>query len=699
MSAQACKRTMFLTSIPSSKTLITPKTLTLPLAFLSTTSPPSDQQPPQHLHQDQAISIEDNRSYFTKKIHTLCATHRDVDEALRLLDRLRLQGYRPDSLNVSSIVHALCDSNRFDEAHHRFGHYVASDCAPDERTCNVIVARLLDSKTPHATLRVLRCLTNFKPDFVASLVNYNRLIDQFCSILRPSEGHRVLFDMISRGHCPNAVSYTTLINGYCLIGGLGDAQKVFDEMSERGVAPNSLTHSVMIRGVLRQRDVERAKELMGKLWEIMKGEDDDTVKSAAFGNLIDSMCREGFFNEVFDIAEDMPQGKTVTEDFAYGQMIDSLCKARRHHGASRIVYIMRSQGFVPKLTSYNSILHGLSKEGEGGCMRAYQLLEEGVNFGYFPSEYTYKVLLEGLCLESDVKKAREVLEYMLKKEGVDRTRIYNIYLRALCLVNNTTELLNGLVSMLQSQCQPDVITLNTVLNGFCKMERIEEALKVLDDMMSGKFCAPDVVTFTTIISGLINVGRTQEALVMLHHVMPEKGFRANVVTYNAVLRGLFKHRQAREAMDLFNGMANDGVAADSTTYTIIIDGLCESDQIEEAKKFWDEVIWPSKIHDNFVYAALIKGICRSGRFEEACHFLYELVDAGVSPNIYSYNIVIDAACKSGLRKEAYEVVREMKRNGLAPDSVTWRILDKLQGGRRQSCDEVSNFQSINGPQG
>ena len=45
---------------------------------------------------------------------------------------------------------------------------------------------------------------------------------------------------------------------------------------------------------------------MGKLWEIMKGEDDATVKSAAFGNLIDSMCREGFFNEVFDIAEDMP---------------------------------------------------------------------------------------------------------------------------------------------------------------------------------------------------------------------------------------------------------------------------------------------------------------------------------------------------------------------------------------------------------
>nr|POE99734.1 pentatricopeptide repeat-containing protein [Quercus suber] len=31
--------------------------------------------------------------------------------------------------------------------------------------------------------------------------------------------------------------------------------------------------------------------------------------------------------------------------------------------------------------------------------------------------------------------------------------------------------------MLQNQCQPEVITSNTVINGFCKMGRIGEALK------------------------------------------------------------------------------------------------------------------------------------------------------------------------------------------------------------------------------
>lgn len=136
--------------------------------------------------------------------------------------------------------------------------------------------------------------------------------------------------MESRGHCANVVTYTTLINGYCLVGEIGDAYKVFDEMRERDVMPNSMTYSVLIRGVLRKRDVEGARELMGKLWERMRVEVEPAVKNAAFVNLVDSLCREGFFNEVFRIAEDLPYGSSLSDEVAYNRMIDSLCKVGRY---------------------------------------------------------------------------------------------------------------------------------------------------------------------------------------------------------------------------------------------------------------------------------------------------------------------------------------------------------------------------------
>ncbi|GAB2275164.1 hypothetical protein Dimus_009927 [Dionaea muscipula] len=448
--------------------------------------PPS----PPDLHQqteDQEAEEESiaNRAHWTRRIHSLCTTHRDVDAALRLLERLRLRGYRPDALNMSSIVHSLCDANRFAEAHQRLMFSIAYGCVPDERVCNVLIARLLDARTPFETRRLILCLMDVDSLFVPSLSNYNRLIVQFCGLSEPRLAHRVLIDMIKRGHCPNTVSYTALMGGYCRVGEVGVAHKLLDEMAERDVVPNSLTISVLLGGVLRAREIEQGHQLLNELWGRMKEDDDSNTNHAAFSNLVDILCREGMFHEVFKIAEEMPQEKSVSEDFAYSQMIDSLCIFGRHHGASRIVYIMRKRGLTPSLASYNSIVHGLSTHGGiSGCMRAYQLFQEGIGFGYVPSEYTYKVLIEGLCLCQglDSNKAKDLLTYMLSKKGADQTRIYNIYLRALCLNNNNpTELLNALVLMLQMRCQPDVITLNTILKAFCKAERIEEAMKLCGD--------------------------------------------------------------------------------------------------------------------------------------------------------------------------------------------------------------------------
>ncbi|KAL0368767.1 UNVERIFIED_CONTAM: Pentatricopeptide repeat-containing protein [Sesamum calycinum] len=511
----------------------------------------------------ETITITD-ATHWSRRIHKLCIVDRDADAALRLLHQLCLRGFRPDSLNISSILHALCDANRFAEAHHRFLLFISSHCAPDERTCNVLIARLLDGRDPYCTLRLINTLVAEKPEFVPSLVNYNRLVDGFCKLGRLEAAHLMLYHMMMRGHCPNVVSYTTLINGYCRIGDVVAAEKVFDEMSEYGVRSNAFTHSTLFCGFLRKREFENGKKFMRKVWEAMGREEDVQVNSAAFCTVIDSLCREGLFHEVFKIAEDMPQGKNVLEEFAYGQMIDSLWHT--------------------------------------SCWK------KGCSLDTLPPSLHIQSWLRVFVM-NDLAKAKEVLNVMLSMEGVDRTRMYNIYLRALCHMNNPTELLNVLVLMFQSQCQPDIISLNTVIKGFCKMGRVEEALQVFDDMIMGKFCAPDEVTYSTIIHGLLNSGKAEEAVYFLRNVMPEKGFSPGVVTYNAVLRGLFKLGLANHAMEVFNNMVCSGVPADCITYTAVIEGLCESKCIDDAKKFWNNVVWPTGVHDNFVYAALLKGLC------------------------------------------------------------------------------------------
>ncbi|XP_078440640.1 pentatricopeptide repeat (PPR) superfamily protein [Wolffia australiana] len=623
-------------------------------------------------------------SNWTRRIRSLCSAQ-GVDEALHLLDRLRLRGYRPDSLCLASLLHSLCDAGRFAEAHDRLILAVASGWVPDDRTINALVSRLLAAGSPDSTLRALTHLSAAKPAFALSLANYNRLVHQLCTLSRPSDALKIFLEMKRRGYRPNAVSYTTLIDGFARAGDLEAARRLYDEMRERGVAPNSLTYSSLLKGVLRRRMVEEGRKMMELLWVKMESankdeeEEDGSVKNAAFANLVDALCREGFFQELFRLAEDAPTKACVSPEFAYGQMIDSLCRVGKHHAASRIVYLMRKRGLKPSLVSFNNIVHGLSKQGEGGCLRAFQLLFEGARFGYAPPVSTYQTLVEGLCKIKHVEKARALADFMLGEDDDDDAarRTYNILLRALRLVGRPSEQLNVLVAMLRRRCRPDVVTLNTVVHGLCMAGNVDEALKILHDMLHGEFCAPDVVTFTTVIRGLLNAGRTEEAFDVLRVKMAESSCSPNTVTYNAVLCGLCKLGRVEQAMDILKEMTRKSVGYDQRTCAIVLDGLLRAGRVDDAKAFWEDVVWPSGIHDGFVYAAVLRGLCNLGRLDEACDFLYELADCGFSPGIVCYNIVIDRASKMNLKRQAYRLVAEMRRNGLRPDAVTWRILDKL----------------------
>ncbi|KAI4319224.1 hypothetical protein MLD38_032851 [Melastoma candidum] len=616
-----------------------------------------------------------DEAYWTGRIRALCFRRRDVDGALQLVANLRVRGYTPNSVNIGNVVYVLCDSGRFAEAFDWFVLSVLSGVVPDEQTCNFVIARLLESGDPDRVLDVLRRLGGARPEYVCRLSNYNRLVHLLCKKRRFCKARDVLFEARSKGHVLDCVSWTTLITGYGEFGDAENAQKVFNEMCANGVMPNSLTYAALASGYLRKQDLETGREFISKTWDAMKREADVNVNSAAFACVVDSLCKGGFFNEVFRISMFMPQGSSVPEVYSYGQVIDSLCKFGKYSEALGIVRIMQKKGLLPSHVSYNSIVHGLATTG--ACTMAYQLFKEGVEFGYFPSEYIFKVLVEALCEASDIGNARSILDYMLTKDNLDRTRIYNIYLRALHNVKNPNELLNLLVTMLQNGCDPDVVSLNTVIHAFCKVSKIDEAIKILDDMENGQFCSPNAVTYTTVICGLLGTGRTSEALSLFNKAFAERSLRPHLVTYNAILQGLFKLTAVKEAEEIYNSMVSQGVVADCTTFCILISGLCDCGEIDKAKRLWDDVILPSNTHDDHVYSALLKGICKSGDFSGAQQLLFDMVTTGLSPNVFSYNVVLDKACQMGLKREAYKVFHEMKKNGVTPDAITWRILHKL----------------------
>ncbi|XP_024959021.1 pentatricopeptide repeat-containing protein At3g18020-like [Cynara cardunculus var. scolymus] len=246
----------------------------------------------------------------------------------------------------------------------------------------------------------------------------------------------------------------------------------------------------------------------------------------------------------------MPQEKSVSDAFAYGQMIDSLCRYGRHHGASRIVYMMMKRRCSPSLVSYNSIVHGHAKNG--GYLRAYQFLKQGFEIGYSPSETTYKVLIECLSLEeNDLGKAKKLFDIMLNKEGI--------------------------------KCHPDVVTLNTVINGFCKMGKVEEGIQIEEAKVSWDDIfwpsgVHDHFVYSAIIKGLCCLPKFDEACDFLYELV-DCGIRPNTVNYNILIEGACKLDLKKEAYQIVGETRKNGVAPDAVTWRVI-------DKLHKETKQW-----------------------------------------------------------------------------------------------------------------
>lgn len=280
--------------------------------------------------------------------------------------------------------------------------------------------------------------------------------------------------------------------------------------------------------------------------------------------------------------------KTQPEINALNLLLDALCKCGLVDYAKTICKRVKNK-VKPNANTYNILFFGWCRVRNPN--RGMQTLEEMIQMGHAPDNFTYNTAIDTFCKARMVTEAADLFEFMRTKGSTissPTAKTYAIMIVALVQNDRMEECFSLLGHMINSGCLPDVSTYKEVLEGMCLAGKVEEAYKFLEEM-GNKGYPPDIVTYNCFLKVLCDNKNGDEAL-RLYGRMIEVGCWPSVQTYNMLISMYFELGEPDGAFETWHEMDKRGCAQDVDTYCVMIDGLFDCSKVEEACFLLEEVV-------------------------------------------------------------------------------------------------------------
>ncbi|GAB2268507.1 hypothetical protein Dimus_003464 [Dionaea muscipula] len=380
-----------------------------------------------------------------------------------------------------------------------------------------------------------------------------------------------------------------------------------------------------------------------------------THTHSTYRALIHKLCAFRRFDSVHDLLDEIPSsiGSPPDEDI-FVTIVRGLGRAHRIKEAIGVLDLVAKFYVTPSLKLYNSILDVLVKYDIDIAREFYRRKMMGC--GVKGDDYTFGILMKGLCLTNRIGDGFKLLELMKSRGVRPNTVIYNTLLHALCKngkVGRARSLMNNEMS------EPNDITYNLLISAYCKEENLVQAQVLLEKSFSSGFI-PDLVVVTKVLQLMCNVGRLNEATEVLERV-ENCGGRVDVVAYTTLIRGFCELGKAKAGLHFLKQMENKGCLPTVDTYNSLISGFCEINMLDEALDLFNSMKTDGISWNFLTYDTLIRGFCSRGQVEPAFKIL-ELMEeskGGAGGRISPYNSIIYGLHRESRHDEAIDFLHKL----------------------------------------
>ncbi|XP_074286381.1 uncharacterized protein LOC141611690 [Silene latifolia] len=187
---------------------------------------------------------------------------------------------------------------------------------------------------------------------------YDPLVDALAGAGRLKEALGMLERFLVLEAGPTLTTYNSLVRGFCKAGDVNGAGKILKMMSSRGVVPTPRTYNHFFRYFLKCGKVDEGMSLYRKMIESGYEPDETT-----FHLMLRVLCEEERLELAVNIRDDMRSRKHVLNSDMSDLLIHLFCKTCRFKEAVMELEEIIQSGFVPKISSCQTLHTELKKKG------------------------------------------------------------------------------------------------------------------------------------------------------------------------------------------------------------------------------------------------------------------------------------------------------------------------------------------------
>ncbi|KAK3433712.1 hypothetical protein EUGRSUZ_D01013 [Eucalyptus grandis] len=629
-------------------------------------------------------------------IQGYCVHRNDPERAMSIF-RDCLRGYRvlPSSYAVCSLIHGFSSRGMMGRAievmelmadekiEYPFGNFV----------CSSVIAGFCRIGQPELGVEFFekaKILGTLQPN----LVTYTALVHALCKSGRVDEVGKLFRVMEEEGLAFDVVFFTCWVLGYLKQGFVTEAFRKNNEMLEKGISADVISYTVLMEGFSREENAEKAAGFLSKMRN--EGLKPNII---TYTVVILGLCRKGKLEEAYNIFKMIEDIGMVTDELLYATLIDGACRKGDFDLVLDLLSDMDRKRISPSVVTYNIVVNGLCKF-ERTCDA------DEFSKGVVGDVVTYSTLLHGYIGEKNVHGVLDIRR-RFEEAGFSMDIVMcNILIKASFMVGAFEDAHALYKRMANMNLTADSITYCTLIDGFCKLGRIDEALEIFDEFRETsissvacyllfvqkrffRLCVGDlhvdeekwftyykqmkegksIVTLSkSVFKILIQDDRVLDAYKLLMGAIDHVPM--DVVDYSIVVNGLCKRGYLNQALDLCSFIRKKGIALNVVSYNSVINGLCRQGQLMEAFRLCDSLERVGLVPSEITYGTLIDALCREQFLIDAQLLFQKMILKGLEPGTHVYNSLIDSYSKIGMLDNALKLLHEMEMKGLKVDAFT-----------------------------